>query len=169
MIRMVSLGLLFAGLGMGVSSAGDEPKRVGPQATKEKLVGTWLGEVRIDADGLKKNPLVGKDMPDDKVKGVAQAFRLLASTKQQTLTLEKDGTAINALSHGGTLQEKNGAWKLLEAQGDRVTVQITHAVDKQVARMRFRMLDDDQMELELPGIFTEGISHRFTRQKPPGK
>jgi hypothetical protein len=141
----------------------------GPRATREKLVGTWVGKVRVDADGLKKNPFVGADLPDKKVKGVALVFQLLASTRQQTLTFAKDGTAVNALSRWGQRQEKKGTWKLLEARGDRLTVQITHAKDKQVVRLRLRMLDNDHMELELPGIITEGFSHRFTRQKPPDK
>jgi hypothetical protein len=140
-----------------------------PKASKEKLVGTWVGKVRVDADELKKNPFVGEAMPDGKIHAVALVFRLLASTKQQTLTFAKDGTVINALSRWGKRQEKKGTWKLLKARGDRLTVQISHAGEKQVIRLRFRMLDDDHMELELPGTISQGISHRFTRQKPRGK
>ncbi len=160
MIQITSMVLLFTGLGF----AADDPMR--PKATREKLIGTWLGHVRINADGLQ--PLVGQDLAGNQVKGIALAFQLLASTKQQTLTFHKDGSAVNALTRGRKIQEKRGSWKLLQARRDQLTIELTHAQDTQAVRMEFRLLDNDRMDLVLPGAIRKGITHRFTRQKPPG-
>lgn len=169
MIPFLSIALLLMGPGIEPAVVCSFQAEQGIQATRDKLVGTWVGKVRIDVDGLKQNPFISKDMSDRQIQGVAHAYQLLASLKQQTLTFGNDGTVVNVLASRGKRQEKKGTWKLQEVEGKRLTVLINYTEDRQVVRMHFHMLEPDQLELELKEKVAKGITHRFTRQKPADK
>ena len=148
MKKIAYLFLLLVFLGIGVMVL------LGPSA-KSRLIGTWEGKPVITAE------------PDSGVAGAAANFlgSLVenANVGNVTYQFNADDTVTGVFALGAMQNETSGTWKVVETDGDVVTIEIDGEAKAQQMVVTFH--DDDHFTATSPGSAT-GIAKvelQFTR------